>query len=94
VDGNTGLPAGYQARWVAKGYSRLESIHFAELYAGVAYKDSICVFSATVIHFDLECGQVDIVAAFLNGAKTTSSLSILDGCEPIPPHKRSTSDRR
>jgi hypothetical protein len=64
--GRRGLPAGYKARWVAKGYSQLEGIDYTDLYAGVAHKDSILVFLSLVSHFNLECDQVDIVAAFLN----------------------------
>jgi hypothetical protein len=33
----------------------------------VAHKDTIRVFLSLVNYFDLECDQVDIVAAFLNG---------------------------
>ena len=40
---------------VAKGYSQVED-----------FKDTIQVFLSLVNHFDLECDQVDIVAAFLN----------------------------
>jgi len=37
------------------------------LFAVIAHKDSIWVFLALVNHLDLECNQVDIKAAFLNG---------------------------
>ena len=67
IDGTTGLPSTYKARWVAKGYSQLEGIDYNELYAAVAHKDTIRVFLSLVNYFDLECDQVDIVAAFLNG---------------------------
>ena len=67
IDGTTGLPSTYKARWVAKGYSQLEGIDYNELYAAMAHKDTIQVFLSLVNYFDLECDQVDIVAAFLNG---------------------------
>jgi hypothetical protein len=67
IDGTTGLPSTYKARWVAKGYSQLEGIDYNELYAAVAHKDTIRVFLSLVNYFDLECDQVDIIAAFLNG---------------------------
>ena len=41
IDGETGLPAAYKARWVAKGYSQVAGIDYNELYAGVAHKDTI-----------------------------------------------------
>jgi len=60
IDGETGKPSAYKARWVAKGFSQIEGIDFNELFAATAHKDSID-------HLDLECDQVDIKAAFLNG---------------------------
>jgi hypothetical protein len=41
IDGTTGLPSTYKARWVAKGYSQLERINQNKLYAAVAHKDTI-----------------------------------------------------
>ncbi len=67
IDGETGKPSAYKARWVAKGFSQIEGIDFNELFAAVAHKDSIRVFLSLVNHLDLECDQVDIKAAFLNG---------------------------
>lgn len=66
IDGETGKPSAYKARWVAKGFSQVEGVDFDELFAAVAHKDSIRVFLALVSHLDLECDQVDI-QAFLNG---------------------------
>src|SRR6478736_3922368 len=60
IDGNTGMPSSYKARWVAKGYSQRGGIDFNELYAAVAHKDTIRVFLSLVNHLDLECDQVDI----------------------------------
>ena len=39
IDGTTGLPAAYKARWVAKGYSQVEGLDHNELFASVAHKD-------------------------------------------------------
>lgn len=67
IDGETGQPSTYKARWVAKGYAQRAGIDFDELYAAVAHKDSVRVFLSLVNFHDYECDQVDIVAAFLNG---------------------------
>lgn len=67
TDGETGLPSAYKARWVAKGYAQRAGIDYNELYAAVAHKDSVRVFLSLVNHYNYECDQVDIVAAFLNG---------------------------
>ena len=45
IDGETGKPSAYKARWVAKGYTQIEGVDFNELYASVAHKDSIRVSS-------------------------------------------------
>jgi hypothetical protein len=37
------------------------------IFAAVAHKDTVRVFLSLVNHLDLECDQVDIKAAFLNG---------------------------
>jgi hypothetical protein len=87
IDGNTGMPSSYKARWVAKGYSQREGIDFNELYAAVAHKDTIRVFLSLVNHLDLECDQVDIKAAFLNGdLEETIYLSPPEGSN-IPANK-------
>jgi hypothetical protein len=85
IDGNTGMPSSYKARWVAKGYSQREGIDFNELYAAVAHKDTIRVFLSLVTHLDLECDQVDIKAAFLNGdLEETIYLSPPRGATSLP----------
>jgi hypothetical protein len=87
IDGNTGKPTSYKARWVAKGYSQREGIDFNDLYAAVAHKDTIRVFNSLVNHLDLECDQVDIKAAFLNGDREeTIYLSPPEGSD-IPANK-------
>lgn len=67
IDGTTGLPSTYKARWVAKGFSQLEGIDYTDVFSSVAHKDTVPVFLALVNTLDLECDQVDIIAAFLNG---------------------------
>lgn len=67
IDGETGKPSKYKARWVAKGYSQIEGVDFDELFAAVAHKDTIRLFLAIVNYYNWEMDQVDIVAAFLNG---------------------------
>ena len=67
IDGETGKPSTYKARWVAKGYLQVYGRDYNELFSSVAHKDSIRVFLSLVNYFDLECDQVDITAAFLNG---------------------------
>ena len=67
IVGKTGLPSTCKAITVAKGYSQIEGIDFQDVFASVAHKDSNRMFLATVNHLDMECDQVDIIAAFLNG---------------------------
>jgi hypothetical protein len=67
IDGDTGKPSAFKARWVAKGFSQKAGIDYNELYAGVAHKDSIRIFLSLVNYLDMDCDQVDIKAAFLNG---------------------------
>jgi len=65
IDGETGKPSAYKARWVAKGFSQIEGIDFND-FAAVAHIDSIREF-LSLVNLDLERDQVDIKAAFLNG---------------------------
>lgn len=67
IDGDTGKVDAFKARWVAKGYAQQEGIHFNDIHASVVHKDSIRVLLSLVNYADLECDQVDIKAAFLNG---------------------------
>jgi hypothetical protein len=67
IDGSTGLPSTYKARYVVKGFRQIEGKDYNELFATVAHKDAIRVFLSIVNHLDLECHQVDIKGAFLNG---------------------------
>jgi hypothetical protein len=87
IDGNTGKPSKYKARYVAKGFSQIEGIDYNELYAAVAHKDSIRLVLAIIAHFDLEVDQIDIVAAFLNGdLEETIYMDPPEG-SPIPATK-------
>lgn len=67
VDGDTGQPSKYKARWVAKGCHQIQGVDYNETFASVVHKDTVRVFLALVNYMDLERDQVDIVAAFLNG---------------------------
>ena len=67
IDGDTGLPSTHKARWVARGYSQIQGVDFTDLFASVVHKDTIRVLLSLVNHLDMECDQVDIKAAFLNG---------------------------
>ena len=66
INGETGKPETYKARWVAQGFLQKPGVDYNELYAGVAHKDSIRVSLSLVNYLDLECDQFDIKAAFLN----------------------------
>lgn len=67
IDGESGLPCAYKARWVAKGYRQIEGLDYNETFASVVHKDTVRIFLALVNFLDLDCDQVDITAAFLNG---------------------------
>jgi hypothetical protein len=66
IDGETGEPGKFKARWVVKGYEQVEGLDYGELFASVSNKDTFRVFLAMVCHEDYECDQVDVNAAFLN----------------------------
>lgn len=67
IDTETGHPTTPKARWVARGFRQVKGLDYNELHASVAHKDSLRAFLALVNYLDLECDQVDITAAFLNG---------------------------
>ena len=67
LDGKTGKPSKYKARWVARGFTQRKGIDYNELFSSVVHKDTLRLFLALVNYWDLECHQVDIKAAFLNG---------------------------
>jgi hypothetical protein len=66
IDGTTDQSSAYKARWVAKGYNQVQGLDYTDIFASVAQKDSVRIFLASVNYLDLECDQLDIVAAFLN----------------------------
>ena len=55
IDGETGKPSAYKARWVAKGFSQIEGIDFND-FAAVAHIDSIREF-LSLVNLDLERDQ-------------------------------------
>jgi hypothetical protein len=67
IDGATGKPHKYKARWVDRGFKQIEGIDYNKLFAAVAHKDSIRLFLALVNYYNLDCDQADMKAAFLNG---------------------------
>jgi hypothetical protein len=67
INGVTGKAVKHKARWVAKGFKQIEGIDYNELFSAVAHKDSVRLFLALVNYYNMECDQVDIIAAFLNG---------------------------
>jgi hypothetical protein len=87
TDGTSGLPSAYKAQYVVKGFRQIEGKDYSELFASVAHKNSIRVFLSIVNHLDLECHQVDIKGAFLNGViDKLIYLTPLDGSD-IPANK-------
>jgi hypothetical protein len=83
IDGDRGRPTSYKARWVAKGYSQHEGVHFIKLFAW----PTIRTFLGLVNKFDMDCDQVNIKAAFLNvDLGETIYLSAPEGCN-IPANK-------
>jgi hypothetical protein len=56
-----------KARPVAKGYSQVESLDFAETYAPVARLESIRILLAYANYHGFKLYQMDVKSAFLNG---------------------------
>lgn len=52
---------------VVKGFRRLHGLDYTETFAPVVSDDTFRVFLGIVVHFDLDCDQMDISTAFLNG---------------------------
>lgn len=67
IDIKSGKPTMAKARWVAKGFKQVPGRDFNEIHSNVIHKDALRTFFAIVNYYDLDCHQVDIVAAFLNG---------------------------
>lgn len=57
----------YKARLCACGYSQQENIDYKDIYAPVVRPESFRVFLATIAARNMECHQMDVTAAFLNG---------------------------
>lgn len=58
---------GPKVRIVAKGFRQVHGVDFTETYAPVVSLTTVRCFLAIVAHLDLECDQMDVVTAFLNG---------------------------
>ena len=56
-----------KVRLVAKGFRQVHGVDYFETYAPVVSLAAVRCFLALVAHFDLECDQMDVVTAFLNG---------------------------
>lgn len=67
IDGETGKPAKFKARFVVKGFRQIKGKDYNEIFASVAHKDSIRVLLSIINHLGMSCDQVDIKGAFLNG---------------------------
>jgi hypothetical protein len=57
----------YKARLVIRGYEQEKYVDYEEIFAPVLRLDSVRVLLALVAFYDLECHQMDIDTAFLNG---------------------------
>lgn len=67
IDGETGKPSKFKARFVVKGFRQIKGKDYNDIFASVAHKDSIRVLLSIVNHLGMDCDQVDIKGAFLNG---------------------------
>jgi hypothetical protein len=56
-----------KARFVAKGYSKVEGLDFGETYAPVARLESIRILLAYATYHGFKLNQMDVKSAFLNG---------------------------
>ena len=63
-DGNI---AKFKARLVARGFTQVYGIDYAETYAPVARYSSIRLIIALAAHYDWELHQMDVKTAYLNG---------------------------
>ena len=56
-----------KVRIVAKGFRQVHRVDYNDTYAPVVSLTTVRCFLAIVTHFNLECDQMDVVTAFLNG---------------------------
>jgi hypothetical protein len=63
LDGATGKPSAYKARFVVKGFKQIAGRVYAELFGS----PTKTLFDSLVNFYDLEAHQTDNVGAFLNG---------------------------
>ena len=56
-----------KSRLVAKGYSQMEGLDFAESFAPVARHEAVRIFLAYAAHRNMVVFQMDVKTAFLNG---------------------------
>ena len=56
----------HKARFVAKGYSQVESVDFSETFAPTASLTSVHVLMQIAAQHDLVLHQVDVKTAYLN----------------------------
>lgn len=59
--------ARFKARLVIRGFNQIEHIDHEEIFAPVIRLESLRILLAIIAIFDLECHQVDVDTAFLNG---------------------------
>jgi hypothetical protein len=57
----------YKDQLVAKGYSEVQGIDFAEIFSPVARLTSIIFFLYVATAFDFEVEQMDVKTTFLHG---------------------------
>jgi histone deacetylase 1/2 len=57
----------YKARLVIRGFEQVKHIDFEEIFAPVLRMDALRILLALVALHDLECHQMDVDTAFLNG---------------------------
>lgn len=58
---------GPKVRIVAKGFRQIPGLEYTDTYSPVVSFSVVRLFLALVAHHDLECYQMDVVTAFLNG---------------------------